>query len=112
MSGVSMVRPHWQSPAGIWVRPITGWGFMESIDGRLASAFEARIEAAGVDTGGGIKGWRGSVASAAHKYSGMSLVVTPRHTDWDGIVVAKVGSADDIAFSGMAETSGLECDWL
>ena len=112
MSGRSMVDPQWQPPAGVWVKPFDGWGFMETIDGTLAPPFEARIDEAGVDTGGGIRGWRGSVASAGHRYAGMPLVMRPRHTHWSGIVVAEVGSRGAIAFSGMAETAGLECEWI
>jgi hypothetical protein len=100
------------SATGVWIEPFDGWGFLETVDGRLAPAFEARIDEAGVDTGGGIKGWRGSVASPAHKYSGMPLVMRPRHTHWSGMVTTEVGSADRIAYSGLAVTSGLECDWL
>ena len=111
MTAGSMVNPSWNPPPGVWVQPIYGWGCLESIDGELAPAFEARIDAAGVDVGEGIRGWCGAVLSPGHKYSGMALTMTPRHTSWSGVVVATVKSADTLVFSGMADTSGLECDW-
>jgi hypothetical protein len=112
VNGPSMVDPAWQPPAGIWVNPVDGWGYMETIDGKLAPMFSARIDAAGVDSGGGIKGWRGSVASSPHKYAGMELMMRPRHTHWSGVVVAEITQAGATIFNGMANTSGLECDWL
>ena len=98
--------------AGIWIKPIDGWGFRETIDGELAPSFEVRIDDAGVDIGDGILGWRGTVVSLDHKYAGLHFKMDPRHTTWTGIVVIWVGNGHEQVFSGMAETKGLECDWL
>jgi|GEM_PF-3922967 len=107
-----MADPSWNPPSGVWVRPIDGWGFMEKIDGELAPAFEVKIDASGVDIGSGILGWRGSVKTPRHKYDGLPFVMQPRHTRWTDVVVLNVGDDRDSIFSGMAETHGLECDWL
>ena len=106
-----MVDPHWNSPPGVWINPIDGWGYMETVDGELAEPFEARIDEAGVDIGGGILGWRGSVVTPGHKYEGMHFTMQPRHTTWTGIIVIAVEDGAKSAFSGMAETHGLECPW-
>ena len=102
----------WAPVAGVWVNPFDGWGFMETIDGKLAPPFELSIDETGVDIGDGILGWRGSVATPGHKYSGMRFRMDPRHTHWTGIVVIWVDSENGPVFSGMAKTRGLECDWL
>ena len=100
-----------QAPhTGIWVTPIDGWGFAETLDGELAPRFELLIREAGVDVGGGILGWRGDVLSTRHKYAGMQVRMTPRHTEWSEIVVLSVFEGHKMVFSGMAETSGLECE--
>ena len=98
--------------SGIWISPIDGWGYHESIDGQLAAPFEILVEQVGVDIGDGIKGWRGHVLTQGHKYSGMPFVMSPRHTTWTETVVINVVNGDDYAFGGMAETKGLECEWL
>jgi hypothetical protein len=112
VSARSMVDPAWVAPPGTWVRPVDEWGFMEEIDGKLADQFEISIDEAGVDIGGGILGWNGSVATRGHKYSGLNLSMSPRHTDWLGVVVINVTEGEKLVFSGMADTSGLECNWL
>jgi hypothetical protein len=96
---------------GIWVTPIDGWGFSETMDGNLASRFEVRISETGVDVGGGIRGWRGLVVSSHHKYASCYIEMTPRHVDWSGYVVLWVSNGDGMIFSGMAETTGLSCDF-
>ena len=96
---------------GVWITPFDGWGFAETIDGELAPRFELRIREAGVDMGDGIRGWRGDVLSSWHKYAGMQVQMTPRHVDWSQIVVLSVFDGEKLVFSGMAETSGLECGW-
>jgi hypothetical protein len=107
-----MVDPGWTPPPGMWVHPIDGWGFLETVDGKLADEFEVSIDEAGVEFGEGIAGWRGTVATPGHKYDGLRLAMTPRHTHWTGVVVVKVTDGETLVFSGMAETNGLECDWL
>jgi hypothetical protein len=107
-----MADPNWNPPPGVWIHPIDGWGFMETIDGNLAPAFEAHIEVEGVSIGSGILGWRGSVATPGHKYAGKHFTMQPRNTAWTDIVVINIGEGKEVVFSGMAETSGLECDWL
>jgi hypothetical protein len=107
-----MVDPAWTPQPGMWVHPIDGWGFKEAVDGKLAGEFEVSIDQAGVDIGDGIAGWRGTVATPGHKYDGLSLTMTPRHTIWMGVVVINVTDREKLVFSGMADTSGLECDWL
>jgi hypothetical protein len=97
--------------AAVFVSPVDGWGYMETIDGELASPFEVFLDEVGIDVGGGIFGWRGRVTSAAHKYSGMAIKMTPRHVDWSGVVVVLVNRDEDTVFSGMADTIGLECNW-
>ena len=96
---------------GIWVTPIDGWGFLENVDGKLAIPFEIVLDASGIDFGDGIKGWRAHLLSDNHKYSGMSVKLTPRHTRWDGVTVVTVTNGDLLVFSGMADTEGLECNW-
>jgi hypothetical protein len=108
----SMVDPAWVAPPGVWIHPIDGWGFVEHIDGKLADQFQIQIHESGVDTGDGALGWRGTVATPHHKYAEMDFDMTPRHTTWTGIVVMGVRNGNELAFHGMAETSGLECDWL
>ena len=92
------------------ITPIDGWGFLEVIDGELAEPFEACEIESGVDFDG-IKGWSGKVFSKEHKYAGMSLRMTPRHVEDTPVVVLWVSDGDRIAFSGMAETTGLKRDW-
>lgn len=112
MSALSMVDSAWVAPPGIWVHPIDGWGYMETLDGELAEQFEIRIDETGVDIGAGNFGWRGGVATPGHKYAGMRFAMNPRHTTWTGIVVIGVEDGERPVFSGMAETGGLECGWL
>jgi hypothetical protein len=112
VSALSMVDPAWVAPPGTWVHPIYGWGYVETVDGKLAEQFETDIDEIGVDIGGGILGWRGRAVSAGHKYCGMRFAMSPRHTTWTGIVVIGIEDEEKLVFSGMAETSGLECGWL
>jgi hypothetical protein len=91
------------------VTPVDGWGYLESIDGQLASRFEVDVHQTGIEIGHGIRGWRGTVTTG--KYLDATIAMTPRHVDWDGWVVANVKRDDELLFSGMAETSGLECNW-
>ncbi|MGQ0588465.1 MAG: hypothetical protein ACT4N8_02880 [Sphingosinicella sp.] len=112
MSALSMVNPAWAAPPGTWIHPIDGWGYVEAIDGKLADQFEARIEMSGTDIGDGVLGWRGTVSTPGHKYAGLRLTMSPRHTTWTRIVVVHVEDHEKLVFSGMAETSGLECEWL
>ena len=100
------------SVEGAWVTPVEGWGYAERLDGQLAPRFEIHIDQAGVDMGDGIRGWRGAVVTPGHKYAGLRFKITPRHTRWTGIVVIEIERDGELVFSGMAETSGLECDWL
>jgi hypothetical protein len=102
----------WAPAKGTWVAPNEGWGYAEGIDGQLAPPFEIRIDEAGADMGDGIRGWRGVVVTPGHKYQGMRFRMTPRNTRWTGTVVIEIGDGGEPAFSGMAETRGLECDWL
>lgn len=98
-------------PRGVWISPTDGWGFMEAIDGELSAPFKAEIVAACTHMGDGILGWRGKVASAGHKYNGMKIEMTPRHTTWSEVVVLRVYDETKLVFSGIANTSGLECKW-
>ncbi|MEO6359056.1 MAG: hypothetical protein ABIO43_00600 [Sphingomicrobium sp.] len=100
-----------QTANPIRVTPIDGWGFMETTDGKLASPFEALITESHVDFDV-IFGWRGLVISPQHKYCGLTFEMTPRHTTWSNTVVINIKKDDTWAFSGMADTEGLECDWL
>ena len=93
------------------VTPIDGWGYMETIDGKLAPAFSVRVDEVGIDIGSGILGWRG-VVSGASKYQAMPFDMNPRHTTWTGTVIINIKSGQTYAFSGMADTTGLDCDWL
>jgi hypothetical protein len=97
--------------SNVWITPEEGWGFKETIDGKLAGPFEAAIDESHVDFGVTL-GWRGRVVSHDHKYAGLPFEMTPRHTKWTGTVVINIEKGDDYAFSGMAETEGLDCDWL
>jgi hypothetical protein len=112
VNAILKVDDFWEPGPGTWIKPFDGWGYSETIDGDLAGPFEVRIDETAVDIGGGILGWRGSVVTPGHKYAGMPFWMDPRHTTWTGIVVINVGDDDAAAFSGMAETRGLECDWL
>lgn len=94
------------------VTPIDGWGYMETLDGNLADPFTVRIDESAVDIGSGILGWRGLVDDDTAKYAGMPFEMSPRHTPWSGTVVINIKSGQTYAFSGMADTTGLECDWL
>ena len=106
-----MVDPDWHPPAGIWVRPIYGWGFVETVNGSLAPPFEISVTETGCDIGRGVRGWRGSVVSLGHRYFGLGFKMSPLHTDWTRTVNIRVQGHEDYAFSGMADTSGLECWW-
>ena len=91
------------------VSPIYGWGYLDEIDGELAPTFEVVVQTSGVNVGGGIRGWRGTVSTG--KYLGSVIEMTPRHVEWDGLVVANVQRDGKLIFSGMADTAGLECNW-
>ncbi|HMI39727.1 MAG TPA: hypothetical protein VK485_00680 [Sphingomicrobium sp.] len=91
----------------ITITPIDGWGFAENVDGQLSPSFEVELDETGIDLGG-VVGWRGQVLSPGHKYAGMPFDMTPRHTTWTGTVVINIRDG----FSGMADTEGLQCDWL
>jgi hypothetical protein len=97
---------------GVWITPLDGSGFVESLYGELSTPFEIIVEESGIAIGDGILGWRGHVVTWGHKYSGMPFEMTPRHTTWTGTVVINVSNGNDYAFSGMADAKGLECDWL
>ena len=94
----------------IMIKPVEGWGFKETIDGKLASSFEAKITGSGVATDCGILGWRGKAATG--KYTGSDLMMTPRHRPWSGHVVLRVRQNSETVFDGIAETKGLRCNWL
>ena len=96
---------------GIWVTPIEGWGFLETIDGVLAPPFKIEIDETEVKFDL-THGWLGHVISLDHKYSGMTVQMTPRHTTWTRTIVIHINGASGYAFSGMADTDGLECKWL
>ena len=102
----------WNPPPGIWVKPRGDWGFVDTIDGELAGPFEVQIEEAGATLFDGRRGWRGRIRSARHKYGYMDFIMRPRHTPFDGIVSIDVTNGGPSIFSGVAETRGLECDWL
>ncbi|WP_430414370.1 hypothetical protein [Parasphingorhabdus sp.] len=93
------------------VSPIDGWGFFEAIDGKLSKSFEIHLAQAGIDIGSGILGWRGTVLSKDHKYENMSFEMSPRHENWTGVVVIRVFDGDKQIYDGMADTSGLKCEW-
>ncbi|MGN6820328.1 MAG: hypothetical protein ACTHJR_16815 [Sphingomonas sp.] len=100
----------------IFVTPIDGWGYHDAIDGLLAPRFAVDITESGARVGRGIadyhiRGWRGTVVSPSSKYHDMAIRMTPRHVDWDGMVVVEITDGDRVMFSGMAETTGLECTW-
>ena len=94
--------------APVVITPVDGWGFAEAIDGKLAPPFELRLTEVGVNVGSGIRGWRGEIASVAHKYAGMRVQMSPRYTEGARVVVIWVFDEDKTVFSGMAETTGLE----
>jgi hypothetical protein len=97
--------------ASVVVTPIEGWGYSETIDGELSPPFEVSLSELGADMGDGIRGWRGQVVTADHKYSGMAVQMTPRHVEDTGVVVLTVIESDEAVFSGMADTTGLERNW-
>lgn len=108
LPGWSIARvPH----SGVWITPIDGWGFVETIDGQLASKFEIYNIRAGVEIAVGILGWKAEVLSPHHKYARMHVEMTPRHVENTGVVVVNVTDGDLLVFSGMADTIGLERDW-
>ncbi|WP_454598664.1 hypothetical protein [Qipengyuania sp. SM2507] len=94
------------------VKPIDGWGFDETVDGELAPEFTIEIAEAGVQLVGGILGWRGSALDG--KYAGTTIEMSPRHEDWDDVVVLRAlrsENRDDYFFYGLANTAGLKRDW-
>ncbi|UYV15574.1 hypothetical protein [Porphyrobacter sp. ULC335] len=95
----------------VTLEPIEGWGYSEAIDGSLAPQFRIAMTGTGVEFGDGVIGWTGAAIDG--KYSGANVKVTPRHTEWDGIVVVKVEEAGTgrLLFYGMAESHGLEPSW-
>jgi hypothetical protein len=98
------------------ITPIDGWGFHDAIDGLLAPPFEVDVAESGGRLGNSIasydiRGWRGTVMSSTSKYRDMAVEMTPRHVDWDGVIVLKITDGDRLIFSGMAETTGLDCTW-
>ncbi len=93
------------------VTPVYGWGFVETVDGKLAAPFTVEIAEAGVDIGQPAPGWRGSVVDTGHKYYGFSVAMLPRHADWDGVVYLWVKDAEKVIFDGLANAEGLACTW-
>ncbi|MXO89469.1 hypothetical protein [Pontixanthobacter aquaemixtae] len=94
------------------ITPIDGWGYSETIDGRLARPFEAEILEEGVEFAADVIGWEARAVSG--KYAGRLLKMTPRHVEWRQVIVLEVFASDDrskMIFSGMANTTGLECNW-
>ena len=92
------------------ITPVDGWGFKETIDGKLAPSFEAKIAGSGEATEGGILGWHGKATNG--KYAGADLTMTPRHSPWSGYVVLRVRRGSETIFDGIANTKGLRCNWL
>ena len=97
------------------IEPIDGWGFFER-DGDLQPAFEAEMREIGAGPFVFDRGWAGFATTTGHPYLGKHIVMTPRHVEWDGMVVLHVHDdqrmqKDGMAFSGMAQTQNLECSW-
>jgi hypothetical protein len=97
------------------IEPIDGWGFFER-DQVLRPRFEADVSEVGAGPLVYDHGWSGFAESSSHPYSGKHVLMTPRHVEWDGVVVLHVHDDDKMAedgmvFSGMAVTANLECSW-
>lgn len=95
------------------VTPIDGWGFRESVDGKLARSFEIEVLESGVKFAPDVIGWKAKALNG--KYKGSHVKVTLRHIDDPSAVVLEVFSTDSeqgTLFSGMADTTGLKRDWL
>ena len=97
------------------IEPIDGWGFLER-DGTLKPAFHAEVRE--IDSGPFVydRGWAGFATTVDHPYLGKHVSMTPRHIEWDGVVVLHVHDDQNMreagmAFSGMAQTQNLECSW-
>jgi hypothetical protein len=101
----------------ISIQPIDGWGYFERDHAGLKPAFEADVREVGPGPCVLSKGWAGCASAQHHAYSGKNVILTPRHTEWDGVVVLHVHDGDrldedSMIFSGMADAIGLECGWL
>jgi hypothetical protein len=93
--------------------PIDGWGFHETVDGKLAAAFDAKVIASQFEFHPRIIGWKAKAVNG--KYAGCYLELTPRHVEWTEVVVIHIyPNPDDrnYLYSGMADTPGLKCEWL
>jgi hypothetical protein len=101
----------------ISIQPMDGWGYFERDRAGLKPSFEADVGEVGPGPCILSNGWAGYASAQQHAYSGKHVILTPRHTKWDGVVVLHVHDgehldADSMIFSGMADTIGLECSWL
>ena len=78
------------------VHPIYGWGWVDSrMPGATAetpSDFEVAAEREST-------GLRGKVVSPGHPYSGAEVLMSPRHTVWDGLVNVEIVGNDPDTFT-------------
>ncbi len=96
----------------ISLKPIDGWGFLETVDGQLAPSFGIALTSEGSSFGDRIRGWKAKAING--KYAGAYLELTPRHLEWTGVVVVEIFDNEherNILFSGMAESRNLRPGW-
>ena len=94
------------------IEPFDGWGFAETIDGKLADPFDAEVTESEVDFGPNVVGWKARALNG--KYAGCYLELTPRHVERTDVIVLWVFPDQhdrNYLYSGMADTTGLECNW-
>jgi hypothetical protein len=88
------------------VTPVYGWGWSDSNDADLVltpQAFTAEVEQdKQLWSGQSVKTLRGNVVEPAHELDGFSILISPRHNPWDGVVNVELKSIDGRQLNGFA----------
>ena len=89
----------------VQVRPIHGWGWSDTAEAAwdyVPEPFEANVTAK-TETwyGRQVPTLQGAVSEGQHEFSGYSVLLSPRHEEWDGFVNITLQSTDGRKLAGM-----------
>ena len=93
-------------PKRVAVEPFYGWGWTDSKDvdwDAVPEAFMTEVDL-GEEVWGGqaVKTLRGNVIEPGHELHGCSVLLSPRHSPWDGHVNVELKSIDGRQLNGFA----------
>jgi hypothetical protein len=88
------------------VEPFYGWGWTDNNDAEwdaVPPAFTAEVELGEeVWSGQAVKTLRGNVIEPDHELNGFSVLLSPRHSPWDGHVNVELKSINGRQLNGFA----------